>query len=291
MIRTDYQERNDGVEMIVDVHESIDSVREHNIRTDKNAHQPLEHKDGWIYYQSSKYVIISERKNWSESRRYCRERGADLIIINNKEEQFHITEERDQLQTNNTKITEEKEELLTKNTNLREEREELQSKIDGLNKQVGQLNQEKTNFLKCLHERDGWKRFNMNLYYFSSELKTWTESRRDCTEREADLIIINNKQEQDFIKNIYGTEEIWIGLSDSEMENSWKWVDNSTMTTGRKCILPIVFAVNAFQQPRKPAYSKPSDIMRALAHLPVSPLSITLPTHTQKGASTGSLMP
>jgi len=40
-----------------------------------------------IYYKSSLYFLSSEKKNWTESRRYCIERGADLIIINNREEQ------------------------------------------------------------------------------------------------------------------------------------------------------------------------------------------------------------
>jgi len=43
--------------------------------------------DGWIYYKSSLYFISSETKSWTESRRYCTERGADLIIINNRDEQ------------------------------------------------------------------------------------------------------------------------------------------------------------------------------------------------------------
>uniref|UniRef100_A0A8C1P330 C-type lectin domain-containing protein n=1 Tax=Cyprinus carpio TaxID=7962 RepID=A0A8C1P330_CYPCA len=43
--------------------------------------------DGWKCHQSSLYFISSEMKSWTESRRYCRERGADLIIINNTEEQ------------------------------------------------------------------------------------------------------------------------------------------------------------------------------------------------------------
>jgi len=43
--------------------------------------------DGWTNYQYSVYFISSEKKNWTESRRYCRDRGADLIIINSNEEQ------------------------------------------------------------------------------------------------------------------------------------------------------------------------------------------------------------
>ncbi len=43
-----------------------------------------------MYYQSSFYFISSEKKSWTESRRYCTERGADLIIINNREEQVSV---------------------------------------------------------------------------------------------------------------------------------------------------------------------------------------------------------
>ncbi len=41
----------------------------------------------WKSYQSSLYYLSSETKSWAESRIYCKERGADLIIINNREEQ------------------------------------------------------------------------------------------------------------------------------------------------------------------------------------------------------------
>uniref|UniRef100_A0A672KYC3 C-type lectin domain-containing protein n=1 Tax=Sinocyclocheilus grahami TaxID=75366 RepID=A0A672KYC3_SINGR len=43
--------------------------------------------DGWLHSNFSFYFISSLKKSWTESRKYCTERGADLIIINNREKQ------------------------------------------------------------------------------------------------------------------------------------------------------------------------------------------------------------
>ncbi|XP_048008546.1 C-type lectin domain family 17, member A-like [Megalobrama amblycephala] len=78
---------------------------------------------------------------------------------------------------------------------------------------------------------DGWIYNHSSFYYISSEKKSWNESRRYCTERGADLIIINNKEERDFVeKNIDRRTLFWIGLTDIDEEGSWKWVDGSTPT-------------------------------------------------------------
>ncbi|XP_056591969.1 C-type lectin domain family 17, member A-like isoform X2 [Triplophysa dalaica] len=79
---------------------------------------------------------------------------------------------------------------------------------------------------------DGWIEQEVHLYLISSELRSWSESRSYCRDRGADLIIINNKEEQDFVNNITSGAQHWIGLSDSDEEGRWKWVDGSALTSG-----------------------------------------------------------
>uniref|UniRef100_A0A8C1TQ78 Zmp:0000000924 n=1 Tax=Cyprinus carpio TaxID=7962 RepID=A0A8C1TQ78_CYPCA len=98
-----------------------------------------------------------------------------------------------------------RDELLTKITNLTEERDELIIKNKNL------LN---------------------NFYYMSNETKNWTESRQDCLKKGADLIIINNSTEHDFVKNNTVNREFWIGVTDIDVEDRWKWVDGSNLTSG-----------------------------------------------------------
>ncbi|ROI89213.1 C-type lectin domain family 4 member M [Anabarilius grahami] len=86
------------------------------------------------------------------------------------------------------------------------------------------------NLQTSLGKLDGWVHYQSSLYFISFKARNWTESRRYCTERGADLIIINNREEQEFVRNSFAS--FWIGLTDSDVEGRWEWVDGSTLTSG-----------------------------------------------------------
>ncbi|KAM7418532.1 hypothetical protein PAMA_015915 [Pampus argenteus] len=76
--------------------------------------------------------------------------------------------------------------------------------------------------------RDWCMSFNDSFYYISTTKKNWEDSRKDCKDRGADLIIVNSKEEQEFIAS-YATH--WIGLNDREEKGTWKWVDGSVLNS------------------------------------------------------------
>ncbi|XP_071025328.1 C-type lectin domain family 4 member M-like [Oncorhynchus clarkii lewisi] len=74
-----------------------------------------------------------------------------------------------------------------------------------------------------------WNKFESCWYFVSSEIKTWSESRQDCVERGADLVIVNSREKQRFLFAF--NKRAWIGLTDNETEGSWKWVDGTPQIT------------------------------------------------------------
>ncbi|XP_027029933.1 C-type lectin domain family 4 member E-like [Tachysurus fulvidraco] len=103
-------------------------------------------------------------------------------------------------------------------------------KYNILSREQDQLEQERSALHRVLL-KFGWRDFRQNIYYISTEKKNWTESREDCIMRGADLVIVNSREEQEFISKYSNGTRAWIGLTDTDKEGTFKWVDGSPLTT------------------------------------------------------------
>nr|XP_033479012.1 CD209 antigen-like [Epinephelus lanceolatus] len=130
-----------------------------------------------------------------------------------------LSKERDQLRTSYNSLSKERDQLQTSHNNLSKERNQLQKKNEALTKDRNDLQRK-------LEAR--WMYFRGSFYHISSDQKTWQESRRDCQQKDADLVIINSKEEQDFTRQF--KKYMWIGLTDLQTEGTWKWVDGTQVT-------------------------------------------------------------
>ncbi|XP_060094719.1 killer cell lectin-like receptor subfamily B member 1B allele B [Heteronotia binoei] len=68
-----------------------------------------------------------------------------------------------------------------------------------------------------------WHLHQDRCYWLSTDIKSWNESRSDCTEKGAQLVVIPDKEEMEILKKIMVvTQTYWIGLYLSEKK--WRWI-------------------------------------------------------------------
>uniref|UniRef100_A0A3P8VD20 CD209 antigen-like protein D n=1 Tax=Cynoglossus semilaevis TaxID=244447 RepID=A0A3P8VD20_CYNSE len=72
-----------------------------------------------------------------------------------------------------------------------------------------------------------WEHHGGKCYHFTKTNLTWNDSRERCTLLGGHLVMIESQEEQ-----LMTTDEdkFWIGLTDAETENTWKWVDGSSLS-------------------------------------------------------------
>ncbi|KAL4008734.1 hypothetical protein ACER0C_002586 [Sarotherodon galilaeus] len=75
----------------------------------------------------------------------------------------------------------------------------------------------------------GWTVFESSCYFFSSDSRSWNESRDWCETQQAHLLILRNDKEWDFVTRRSMPRFYWIGLSDWRT-GSWEWVNQTPYT-------------------------------------------------------------
>ncbi|XP_013879517.1 C-type lectin domain family 4 member E [Austrofundulus limnaeus] len=82
---------------------------------------------------------------------------------------------------------------------------------------------------------EGWEEHGGKSYKFLTSKASWEDSRSFCRDLGGDLVKIDSREEQEFllerIKSKINDDEhvFWIGLTDSETEGTWLWVDGSPL--------------------------------------------------------------
>ncbi|XP_039342189.1 natural killer cells antigen CD94-like [Mauremys reevesii] len=94
------------------------------------------------------------------------------------------------------------------------------------------------NLPKVLNRKDkGWKFLcpenwfphGDKCYRFSTESKPWLESQKACSSHGSRLLLIENKEELDFINPLATSH--WIGLSRETTDRLWMWVNGTAFAT------------------------------------------------------------
>ncbi|KAG7457673.1 hypothetical protein MATL_G00229790 [Megalops atlanticus] len=162
-------------------------------------------------------TILSELERLEARNRNLSEQGMQL-----RREKEEVEKQRNTLQKQLASAKKEMENVKKDNTQLHSQVHEKQKSIDDLTAKLANIKQCPRDFLP----------FKSSCYYFSHAKKNWTDSRKDCKARRADLVKIASQGEQEFLQHHCRSEYYWIGLTDSAKEGTWMWVDDSRLSLG-----------------------------------------------------------
>ncbi|NWR65022.1 CLC5A protein, partial [Bucorvus abyssinicus] len=73
-----------------------------------------------------------------------------------------------------------------------------------------------------------WEESGGKCYFFSPkyDLIDWNTSRRACNDMGSDLVVIDSKEELDYLASRSRGHYYFLGLTYSKSENKWKWINN-----------------------------------------------------------------
>ncbi|KAL7841704.1 hypothetical protein SRHO_G00253950 [Serrasalmus rhombeus] len=228
-------DRGERVEMMVDIYVSADAARAQETNTERKT--KARQTDDRTGTGCSRLAVVCVgllcvllmTTNIVLYMHYTKLEGSIYSL------RVNFTAGRETLLSSIRNLTEERDQLKSSYQNLTEEKEKIQNKFQTF---ISQTEHEQI-LLKCIcvHHSvkekscfEDWKKHKNSFYFFSTEHKSWSAAREDCRERGADLVIINSRVEQMFLTDQKKDRNFWIGLTDENTENMWKWVDGQPLT-------------------------------------------------------------
>ncbi|CAL8369632.1 unnamed protein product [Lota lota] len=73
-----------------------------------------------------------------------------------------------------------------------------------------------------------WNKFGCKCYRLSDVYGSWNKSRKFCVSQGADLVVVDSKEEMDFISR--NVSSFWLGATDEAREGMWRWVDGTVLS-------------------------------------------------------------
>uniref|UniRef100_A0A8C5B2P9 C-type lectin domain-containing protein n=1 Tax=Gadus morhua TaxID=8049 RepID=A0A8C5B2P9_GADMO len=73
----------------------------------------------------------------------------------------------------------------------------------------------------------GWDKFGCKCYWLTRGWGSWNNCRKLCVTHGADLVVVDSKEEMDFISR-HGNN--WLGATDEASEGMWIWVDGTVLS-------------------------------------------------------------
>ncbi|XP_016077254.1 PREDICTED: C-type lectin domain family 12 member B [Miniopterus natalensis] len=88
-----------------------------------------------------------------------------------------------------------------------------------------------------------WQWHQNSCYYFATNEKTWTNSRKNCMDKNSTLVKIDSLGKKDFLKSqpLPKSSFFWLGLSWDPTSRSWLWEDGSAPS-------PSLFSTKEYAQ-------------------------------------------
>ncbi|KAK7800574.1 hypothetical protein U0070_013378 [Myodes glareolus] len=138
-----------------------------------------------------------------------------------------ISQGRDESSQISEQLVQMKAELLSSILNIQVQNQSKQEKI------YQQLVQMKADLFRlCRPCPWDWTFLLGNCYFVSKYQLNWNSAVKACQEVEAQLVIIQSDEEQNFLQLTSKAKgATWMGLSDLKKEGSWLWVDNSPLSS------------------------------------------------------------